>query len=216
MKKKYSKNRPNIPAAVKRTIKLEARYACAICKGRVALTHHHIDGNRENNDPDNIIYICSNCHSLIHSGNIPHVDVVACKKKSKETDQEIIKLKQTVDYMTKGRRPSISSDYYQLKLKYQNKISVFVENLIFYQSFIYLVPAFYIDERGLMVRDFVRGVLRISKADENMIIQYLEKQGIINCVGGLISLKDSSDAKAGLNELIESGDLDLDKLIDIF
>jgi len=31
---------------------------------RAALTVDHIDGNHENNDPENLVTLCSNCHNI--------------------------------------------------------------------------------------------------------------------------------------------------------
>lgn len=47
-------------------------HKCAICNfDKVhALEVHHIDGNRNNDDINNLIIICANCHSLIHYGDL--------------------------------------------------------------------------------------------------------------------------------------------------
>jgi predicted HNH restriction endonuclease len=28
---------------------------------------HHVDENRSNNDPENLIWLCYNCHHLVHN-----------------------------------------------------------------------------------------------------------------------------------------------------
>ena len=38
------------------------------CKDRRVLLVHHKDGNRHNNDITNLIFLCYNCHYLIHKG----------------------------------------------------------------------------------------------------------------------------------------------------
>lgn len=58
-------------------------WKCAICgykehtnhvrgskffKYPVILDVHHLDGNRENNDPSNLAILCPTCHALIHRG----------------------------------------------------------------------------------------------------------------------------------------------------
>jgi hypothetical protein len=42
--------------------------SCALCgfKGRESLSEHHIDQNRTNNDYDNLIILCHNCHHRFH------------------------------------------------------------------------------------------------------------------------------------------------------
>jgi hypothetical protein len=48
-------------------IYFETDDSCAICgtKGIDVLTEHHIDGNRSNNEYDNLIILCHNCHHKI-------------------------------------------------------------------------------------------------------------------------------------------------------
>lgn len=53
---------------------------CEICNFNddEVLIKHHIDGNRRNNDINNLMIICSNCHLKIH------------KRKFNEKNKEII------------------------------------------------------------------------------------------------------------------------------
>lgn len=46
-------------------------HKCAMCglEEECCLQVHHIDENRENNNVDNLIILCANCHSRIHRGN---------------------------------------------------------------------------------------------------------------------------------------------------
>ena len=51
---------------LKRSIRERDRYTCEICKksqGDVAFSVHHIDYNKKNNNPNNLISLCVNCHS---------------------------------------------------------------------------------------------------------------------------------------------------------
>jgi len=42
-------------------------YRCGLCQGRKGkLTLHHIDGNKNNNNFDNLIILCWSCHQAIH------------------------------------------------------------------------------------------------------------------------------------------------------
>jgi hypothetical protein len=50
-------------------IYLETDDSCAICgaRGIDNLSEHHIDSNRSNNEYDNLIVLCHNCHHKIHN-----------------------------------------------------------------------------------------------------------------------------------------------------
>lgn len=70
--KKYIDARPTIPAAIDRKIRVEAGHRCSIsrCPVVVGLEIHHIDHNRENNSPENLILLCEMHHTLAHENKI--------------------------------------------------------------------------------------------------------------------------------------------------
>ena len=41
--------------------------ACASCDFDKLVTLHHLDGNRKNNDDENLIGLCHNCHKMVHT-----------------------------------------------------------------------------------------------------------------------------------------------------
>ena len=55
------RKRARIPKSIKDSILLEYNHKCAIC-GKERPQLHHIDKNPNNNDPNNIIPLCPNCH----------------------------------------------------------------------------------------------------------------------------------------------------------
>jgi hypothetical protein len=60
----------------------EVENACAYCgqHGRENLTVHHIDGKKNNNEYDNQIVLCHNCHHRLTSNKgISHADIVILK-----------------------------------------------------------------------------------------------------------------------------------------
>jgi 5-methylcytosine-specific restriction endonuclease McrA len=59
--------------AISRAIRRRAKGQCELCfleegtrrvptGGYIVLTVHHIDGDRKNNDPQNLIALCQRCH----------------------------------------------------------------------------------------------------------------------------------------------------------
>jgi hypothetical protein len=69
MKNTYKNKRPSIPTQVARKIKVESGHCCAIsnCSEHTYLEIHHIDHNRENNDPANLILLCDKHHKMAHT-----------------------------------------------------------------------------------------------------------------------------------------------------
>lgn len=71
----YEKDRPHMPAEVRRQVMTESGHQCAVqhC-GEHIVEVHHIDENRENNVPSNLIVLCDKHHKLAHSGVISRMD----------------------------------------------------------------------------------------------------------------------------------------------
>lgn len=43
---------------------------CTNCDAVDELEVHHRDGDRTNNDPENLLPLCTDCHSAVHSGSL--------------------------------------------------------------------------------------------------------------------------------------------------
>ncbi|WP_148049727.1 HNH endonuclease signature motif containing protein [Pseudomonas brassicacearum] len=65
----YTAKRPSIPTDIARAIKIESGHCCAVnqCSEHTYLEIHHIDHNRENNDPGNLILLCDKHHKMAHA-----------------------------------------------------------------------------------------------------------------------------------------------------
>ena len=58
--------RRSIPTDVRRKVDMRSDGHCEICdKGFVKPNYRHRDGNRNNNNPNNIEVICSGCHEKL-------------------------------------------------------------------------------------------------------------------------------------------------------
>ncbi len=66
--KQYNNKRPSIPANIKRAVEVEAGHACSIkeCKDHTYLEIHHINENREDNNIENLILLCTKHHKMAH------------------------------------------------------------------------------------------------------------------------------------------------------
>jgi len=72
----YEKERPHLPADIKRQVMTEAGHCCSIqqCNEHI-VEIHHIDENRENNDPNNLVVLCDKHHKLAHRKVITRMDL---------------------------------------------------------------------------------------------------------------------------------------------
>ncbi|PSV89362.1 HNH endonuclease signature motif containing protein [Photobacterium iliopiscarium] len=72
----YEKERPHLPAEIKRQVMTEAGHCCSVqqCNEHI-VEIHHIDENRENNDPNNLVVLCDKHHKLAHGKVISRMDL---------------------------------------------------------------------------------------------------------------------------------------------
>jgi hypothetical protein len=92
-KEPYDSARPHIPADVRRLVLVEAGHACAlrVCGETTYVELHHIDENRENNDPANLIALCDKHHKMAHDGKIDRKSLRLYKEKlSEHRESEIV------------------------------------------------------------------------------------------------------------------------------
>ncbi|MEK7612126.1 MAG: HNH endonuclease signature motif containing protein [Patescibacteria group bacterium] len=216
LRKKYSNSRPHIPNLIQQEVRIEARFACVVCKNEAAIELAHIDGDRNNNYADNLVVLCPNHHTLYDSGKIQRTEIERLKSQVREENDILSKIKQQLEYLQNSAQISISGDYAKIKTKYQNLLNDYSDKLIFYQCFIYLIPEFYIDNRGIQTREIVREFLNISIEEEQQILSHLQRLELTVVVGGLLSLKNAADAKVALNELISKNNINLSQLLEKF
>lgn len=56
-------------SAYRRKCLTEHGHQCKLCDGDTDIVAHHIDGDRSNDDLDNLMPVCQGCHAKIHSGS---------------------------------------------------------------------------------------------------------------------------------------------------
>lgn len=55
---------------LKRSIRERDKYTCQMCskqQGNIVFHVHHIDHNKKNCNPDNLLTLCNSCHTIIHN-----------------------------------------------------------------------------------------------------------------------------------------------------
>jgi len=94
---------------------------CEVCNRSFNTIHlHHIDGNRKNNKKENQIYVCVDCHSIIHNG-LKNNEMKSIYQKSKQNGKSRIRsyknktiIKRHLDIL---RKKWLNSDYNMEKSK---------------------------------------------------------------------------------------------------
>ncbi|MEZ8654805.1 HNH endonuclease signature motif containing protein [Vibrio splendidus] len=133
----YQQERPHLPAKVKREVMTEAGHCCIVqhCKEHI-VEIHHIDENRENNDPSNLAVLCDKHHKLAHNKSISRMDLRKYKElllspnqllpvSSSEHDRKLLKeINELISYDTiqlirnehfqKFVREEVINPFYQL------------------------------------------------------------------------------------------------------
>jgi len=58
--------REPVPSSIADPLLVSVRHLCCMCEHPATIIHH-INENNSDNDPDNLIPLCPNCHARVHS-----------------------------------------------------------------------------------------------------------------------------------------------------
>jgi 5-methylcytosine-specific restriction endonuclease McrA len=63
---------------------------CIVCGEPMknTLDTHHLDGNRKNNDPDNLVTVCASCHRIIDKAKSPEEALLDLRERHKRMDKK--------------------------------------------------------------------------------------------------------------------------------
>lgn len=132
--------------------------------------------------------------------------------------EEIKELKEYIDKIDK-RKLLKKSTYSGLK-KLEEKFQILFISLElkkkYYFAFIYLLTPLYKGERDKIKRRKLRKLFRITKKEELNFINSLEKEGLIELTGDLVTVANKKKAEKILNEVINKSNVDLGKIVNLF
>ena len=81
------KRYPGFSERLKRFVKERDNFECQSCycdlKSSSRARIHHIDGDKQNPNPDNLVLVCTSCHSLIHSKKEVTQEILEYRRKLK-------------------------------------------------------------------------------------------------------------------------------------
>lgn len=76
--------RKPLPYRIKAQLQKEINSECPLCGNTdvACFEFHHIDNNRTNDRPENILMLCPNCHSKYHKGYVTKAQIIRAKEES--------------------------------------------------------------------------------------------------------------------------------------
>lgn len=73
----YIKHPVGLTKAIRKYVGQRDNHTCQLCgvaEGKRAFNVHHEDDNRMNNDPDNLVTLCQQCHAYVHQTRLEQED----------------------------------------------------------------------------------------------------------------------------------------------
>lgn len=103
-----------------------------------------------------------------------------------------------------------------LKKKFEALIRDIPNKLMLYYAFVYILKPFYLDQRGEKNRMKLIDLMKITDSQERFIIESLINSNFLGRVGNLIFVVKKEDALSIINNYIDSGQLNLEKITGLF
>lgn len=147
----YDQSRPSIPEPVRREVMVEANHKCTIPNcNNVYLDIHHINENREDNRPANLIVLCTEHHRMAHDKKIDRLALAMYKAnlrkevsssqyvRSSESDRAYRfkeELSRVLTFNNEGEVMYILTGAgYDFPIEIYNKAKRFIENSHYYEQ----------------------------------------------------------------------------------
>jgi hypothetical protein len=102
-----TRSRPAIPAALKSALLYDSAYVCAVCQDS-GVHIHHIDENPSNNEPSNLIVVCSKHHDEAHTRRQLSQNLTpSALKDAKDKWEEMVRAKRQQQATLRGQIASV-------------------------------------------------------------------------------------------------------------
>ena len=111
---------------LRKSIRQRDKYTCQICRKEPAIYCHHIDYNKKNCNPNNLITLCKNCHSKTNTNRNHWINYFNIQKAVKYKTLNSASLFQTIKVEGIGEVPIIGEvDSFTRKVHYYQENKVF-------------------------------------------------------------------------------------------
>lgn len=104
----------------------------------------------------------------------------------------------------------------EVKKKFATTTEGLEEKIMLYHSFVYALKPFYLDQRGEEKRRKLINLLQITDSQERFIVESLVNSNLLGRIGDLIFVTKKEEAVSTLNHYIDTGQLDLEKITQLF
>lgn len=96
---------------------------CAICESNENLEVHHIDKNRQNNNPENLLTVCEKCHQRIHNHSLEQIFADEVISKEFVCVQKVYDIEMDEEYHNYNANGIIVHNCNYSKGKYGNELT---------------------------------------------------------------------------------------------
>lgn len=183
MIEKYKKPRPRIPQDLQRKVKIESGHKCAVNRcNSTTCEIHHIDGNRENNVLENLIFLCRNHHKQAHEGIIDRKSLIEYKRNSDFFDKEGLALAFYKEHISELDKCLKLNDWVDIS----DDLSSYRIHHVFFNSFIAGIRLIDNTKYPDIYPDLCDSIERIRDILSNLINHFINEnvvliEGKLNC-----------------------------------
>lgn len=145
------------------------------------------------------------------SGQEPVVDIINETIYSKQQQTA-----DTLQQITISKLQKEARTFGSLRGKFCELFNDFIDKLMLYHAFVYILRPFYLDRRGENNRRKLLEFFNITSSEERFMIESLVNTNLLERVGDLIAVTEKKDAVLSLNYYLDEGRIDLEEITQLF